>query len=184
GKDLVCDPAYGAVRYGNPIDVLDMGLNIAGGYALGVHGQDLFLNVLADAGLTLFQHLGLKFPFSVPGHRDFHVSIAGPKRLASMTIPAVVCSLVLVVISAVAQILVQFCLQTVLHEFGNGLLEQVLDVIHAADVCHLQKFSDFLSTGIFFRAAILSGHMLILLYDASILHLSGSLHKLWDSLEG
>ena len=57
-----------------------------------------------------------------------------------------------------------------------------LDVIHAADVCHLQKFTDFLSTGIFFRAAILSGHMLILLYDASILHLSGSLHKLWDSL--
>src|SRR5699024_2801521 len=80
------------------------------------------------------------------------------------------------------QILIQFCLQTGLHEFGNGLLEQVLDVIHAADVCHLQKFTDFLSTGIFFRAAILSGHMLILLYDASILHLSGSLHKLWDSL--
>src|SRR5699024_4069684 len=24
GKDLVCDSAYGAVRYGNPIEVLDM----------------------------------------------------------------------------------------------------------------------------------------------------------------
>src|SRR5699024_1490470 len=44
GKDLVRDPAYGAVRYRNPIDVLDMGLNIAGGHALGVHGQDLFLD--------------------------------------------------------------------------------------------------------------------------------------------
>src|SRR5699024_4231027 len=183
GEDLVCDPAYGAVRYGNPIDVLDMSLNIAGGHALGVHGQDLFLNVLADAGLTLFQHLRLKLPFPVPGNRDLHVSKACPERLAAMTIPAVVCSLVLVVISAVAQILIQLCLQTVLHEFGNGLLEQVLDVIHAADVCHLQKFSDLLSTGVFFLGAVLSGHMLILLYDASILHLSGSLHKLWDSLE-
>src|SRR5699024_9744407 len=82
------------------------------------------------------------------------VSKAGPKRLATITIPAVVCSLVFIVISAVAQILVQFCLQTVLHEFGNGLLEQVLDVIHAADVCHLQKFTDFLSTGVFFRGAV------------------------------
>src|SRR5699024_4616491 len=182
GKDLVCDPAYGAVRYRNPIDVLDMSLNIAGGHALGVHGQDLLLNVLADAGLALFQHLRLKLPFPVPGNRDLHVSKACPERLAAMTIPAVVCSLVLVVISAVAQILIQLCLQTVLHEFGNGLLEQVLDVIHAADVCHLQKFSDLLSTGVFFRGAVLSGHMLILLYDASILHLSGSLHKLWDSL--
>ena len=121
--------------------------------------EDLFLNVLADAGLTLFQHLRLKLSFPVPGYRDFHVSKAGPKRLAAMTIPAVVCSLVLVVISAVAQILIQFCFQTVLHEFGNGFLEQILDVIHAADVCHLQKFTDLLSTGIFFRAAFLSGHV-------------------------
>ena len=150
---------YGAVRYRNPIDVLDMALNIAGGHALGVHGQDLFFNVLADAGLTLFQHLGFKFPFPVPGNRDFHVSKAGPKRLAAMTIPAVVCSLVLVVIFAVAQVLIQFCLQIVLHEFSNGLLEQVLDVIHAADVCHLQKFTDFLSTGIFFRGAVPSSHV-------------------------
>ena len=137
-----------------------MALNIAGGHALGVHGQDLFLNVLADAGLTLFQHLRLKLTFPVPGNRNFHVSKAGPERLVAMTIPAVVCSLVLIVISAVAQVLIQLCLQTVLHEFGNGLLEQVLDVIHAANVCHLQQLSDLLSTRIFFWAAILSGHML------------------------
>src|SRR5699024_6157824 len=149
---------------------------------LGNPGECFFLDVLADAALTVFQDRGFKCPFPVPGNRDFHVSKACPERLAAMTIPAVVCSLVLVVISAVAQILIQLCLQTVLHEFGNGLLEQVLDVIHAADVCHLQKFSDLLSTGVLFRGAVLSGHMLILLYDASILHLSGSLHKLWDSL--
>ena len=34
----------------------------------------------------------------------------------------------------IAQFVIQFCLQTILHELGNGLLEQALDVLHAADV--------------------------------------------------
>ncbi|MGN9098259.1 transposase, partial [Flintibacter porci] len=36
--------------------------------------------------------------------------------------------------------------------------EQILDVIHAADVCHLQQLTDLFPTRIFFRGAILSGH--------------------------
>ena len=61
-------------------------------------------------------------------------------------------------------------------------LEQVLDVVHAVDVCHLQQFTDFCSTGVFFRASILSGHIFFLHPDASILHLSGGLHNYWDGL--
>ena len=61
-------------------------------------------------------------------------------------------------------------------------LEQVLDVVHAVDVCHLQQFTDFCSTGVFFRASILSGHIFFLHPDASILHLSGDLHNYWDGL--
>jgi len=33
-----------------------------------------------------------------------------------------------------------------------------LNVIHAADIRHLQQFADFLPPGLFFRRAILSGH--------------------------
>ena len=29
----------------------------------------------------------------------------------------------------IAQFVIQFCLQTILHELGNGLLEQALDVL-------------------------------------------------------
>src|SRR5699024_6213340 len=108
----------------------------------------------------------------------------GAQRFAAVTIAAVVCILVLVVVLAVAQLFIQFCLQAILHEFSDGFLEQILDVVHAADVCHLQQLSDLLSTGIFFRGAILSGHILFLLCGASILHHAGGLHKLWDGLYG
>ena len=64
-----------------------------------------------------------------------------------------------------------------------AFLEQVLNVIHAVDVCHLQQFTDFCSTGVFFRASILSGHIFFLHPDASILHLSGGSHNYWDGLQ-
>ena len=76
-----------------------------------------------------------------------------------MAVAAVVCVLVLVVVLAVAQLVIQLCFQSILHKLGNGFLEQILDVIHAADVCHLQQLTDLLSSGIFFWGAILSGHM-------------------------
>ena len=37
-------------------------------------------------------------------------------------------------------------------------LIHILNVIHAADIRHLQQFADFLPPGLFFRRAILSGH--------------------------
>ena len=46
----------------------------------------------------------------------------------------------------------------------------------------MQQLSDLLSTGIFFRGTILSGHIVILLCRASILHHPGGLHKTWDCL--
>ena len=60
--------------------------------------------------------------------------------------------------------------------------EQSLDVVHAADVCHLQQLTDLLSPGLFFRGTVLSGHVFYLLCDASFLHLMGGLHKVWDGL--
>ena len=114
-----------------------MGLNISGGHPLGIHRQDLFLNILADAGLVLFQHLGIEFPLAISRDRYFHIPKAGAQRFAAVAVAAVICVLVLVVILAVAQFVIQFRLQAVLHEFGYGLFEQVLNVIHAADIRHL-----------------------------------------------
>src|SRR5699024_7345460 len=138
GQDFVCNAADRTVRDGNAVDVLDMGLDVTGGHPLGVHGQYFLFNVLADARLVLFQYLGIEFPLAISRDRYFHISKAGAQRFAAVAVAAVVCAFAPVVVFAVAQFVVQLCLQTILHEFGNGLLEQTLYVIHAADVCQLQ----------------------------------------------
>lgn len=38
-----------------------------------------------------------------------------------------------------------FIVQTVLDELGDGFPEQVLDVVHAADIRPMQQITDFLS---------------------------------------
>ena len=123
GQDLVRDPADRAVRNGNTVDIPNMGLNIAGGHALGVHGQDFLLNVLTDTGLVLFQYLGLEVPLSISRNRYFHISKAGAQRFAAVAVAAVIRVFVPVVVLAVTQFVIQFCFQTILHELGNGLLE-------------------------------------------------------------
>ena len=45
------------------MDILYMSLNISGRHALGVHGQDLLLDLLSDAGLVLFSN-GARIPLS------------------------------------------------------------------------------------------------------------------------
>ena len=181
-QDLIRDPAYRSVRHSQPVDILNMRLNITGRHAFRIHGQDLLFDILTDAGLVLFQKLRFKLPFSVTGNRNLDIAETGSQIFAAVAVPAVVRSLVLVVVFAVTKILIQFSLQTILHEFGNGFLEQVLDVVHAVDVRHLQQFTNLCPTGFFFRASILSGHIFSLHPDASILHLSGGLHNCWDGL--
>ena len=137
-KNLIRNPADGAVRDGNTVDILNVGFNISSRHTLSIHRQNLFLNVLTDAGLVLFQHLRFKFALPVTGNRHIHIAKAGMQRLAAVTVTAVICVLVFVVIFAVAQFFIQFRLQTILHKFGYSLLKQILDVIHTADICHLQ----------------------------------------------
>ena len=62
----------------------------------------------------------------------------------------------------------------------NGFLEQILDVIHTADISGLQQFTDFCSALVFFGTAILSSHSKNLRCGASILHHIEGLHKTWD----
>ena len=106
-----------------------------------------------------FRSCGSNSPFRSRG-TDTSTSPKLVRRFfAAVDIPAVVRSFVLVVVFAVTKILIQFSFQTVLHKFGNGFLEQVLDVVHAIDVRNLQQFTDLCSAGFFFRASILSGHI-------------------------
>ena len=96
-----------------------------------------------------FSAPGLKFAFPVAGNGHFHISEAGAQRLAAVAVAAVVRGLVPVVVSAVAQFILQLCLQAVLHELRDGLLEQILDVIHAADVAICSSSRNLLPSRLF-----------------------------------
>jgi hypothetical protein len=95
---------------------------------LGIHGQNLFLDLLAHAGLVLFQKLRFELPIPVTGYGDVHIAEAGAQSLAAVP--------------------------------GNGFLEQVLNVVHAANAACLQQFPYLGAALVFFRTAIPFGHKL------------------------
>ena len=90
GRIFVRNTAHGRVRYLYAVDIPNVNRNIRCCHALGVHGQDLLLDVLTDAGLVFPQHLRLKFPLTIPGHGYLHIAEAGAQRFAAVPVPAVV----------------------------------------------------------------------------------------------
>ena len=76
-----------------------------------------------------------------------------------MAVPAVIRIFVFVVVLAVAELIVQLCIQPVSHELGNGILKQVLDVIHAVDIGQLQELSELIPAFLFFWSSVPSCHM-------------------------
>ena len=85
-----------------------------------------------------------------------------------MPVPAVIRVLVLVVIPAVAQLIVQLSLQTFFHELRDSVLEQFLNVIHAAYIRQLQQLTIFsrrvFSSGVLFLLAIVITSIILLLF--------------------
>ena len=110
-----------------------------------------------NAGLILFQKLGLKLAFPISGHRNLHIAETGAKGLAAVAIAAVIRFFVFVIVLAVTLLIIQFSIKTIFHKFGNSLLEQALDIFHAFDVAELKKFPNFS------RRAFSSGERLLLL---------------------
>ena len=75
----------------------------------------------SKAGLTPATRHGIPYP--VPRHGYFYVTKARTQRLTAVPIAAVIRVLIFIVILAVAQLVIQFRLQAVLHEFGYGLFK-------------------------------------------------------------
>ena len=146
-----------------------MRFNVTGGHAFGVHGQNLLLDVLADAGLIFPQHLGVKFALAIPRHRYLYIAKTGAQGFTAVPVPAVIRVLVLVVIPAVAQLIVQLGFQTVFHELRDSVFEQFLNVIHAAYIRQLQQLTNFFATCVFFwvfslLAIVITSVILLLFY--------------------
>ena len=84
-----------------------------------------FLGIFeVGAELVLLQKSRLKLSLSISGSRYFNIPQAGSQSFTAMTVSAVVRLLVPVVISAVAQFVIQFRLQTIFHKLGYGALNR------------------------------------------------------------
>ena len=99
-----------------------------------------------------------------------------------MPVPAVIRVLVLVVIPVVALLIVQLGLQTVFHELRDSVFEQFLNVIHAAYIRQLQQLTNFFATRVSSWDSFPSCHCDYIRHSASILHLVGGFHKVWDGV--
>lgn len=102
GKNLISDPADGAVRDFDVVQFTHMAFNIICGHSFGIHGDDLFLHVLSDGILVFLDNLRFKLAFPVPGDVDFHVSIAGMHCLLRMSISGIIRFLVTIIILRIA----------------------------------------------------------------------------------
>ena len=142
-QNLIRNAAYRRIRDIYAVNILDMCFDIAGCHALGIHRQNLLLDILTDTGLILFQQLRLKFTLAIPRNCYFYIAETGAKCLTAVAIAAVFGIFVAIIVPAVPQFIIQFSFQTVFHEFGNCFFEKILDVIHAGDVAHIQQLSDF-----------------------------------------
>ena len=74
---------------------------------------------------------------SVSRNRHLNIPEAGAQRFAAVTVTAVVRALILVVILRVAKLVIKLGIQTVLHKFSDSFLEEILDILHAADAAGL-----------------------------------------------
>ena len=90
GQDLIRNAAYGRIGHLYAVDILDMRFDITRGHALGVHGQNLFLNILTDAGLVLLQDPGLEFAFPITRYGHLHIAKAGPQCFMTVTVARLV----------------------------------------------------------------------------------------------
>ena len=115
-----------------------MRFNIARRHSLRIHGQNLFLDILTDAGLTFFYQLRLEFSFSVSGNIYFYISETGSQRFLAVSVAAVIRLFVPIVVLAVSKFFIKFCIEPGFHKFRNGFLEQILDILHTAHIACLQ----------------------------------------------
>jgi len=88
-QNLIRNAAYRRIRDIYAVNILDMCFDIAGCHALGIHRQNLLLDILTDTGLILFQQLRLKFTLAIPRNCYFYIAETGAKCLTAVAIAAV-----------------------------------------------------------------------------------------------
>lgn len=100
-----------------------MRFDIARRHPFRIHGQNLFLDIPADAGLMFFNRLRLKFTFSVSGNSYFYISETGSQHFLTVSVPAVIRLFVPIVVLAVANFtVISYC-------FSYSVIERTCSVL-------------------------------------------------------
>ena len=150
---FVRDPANRAFWHLYAVNIADVFIDIVAGHSFCIHGYDLGFDIFTDTGLVFLENLWIEFAFPIPGNSDFRVSETGLQGFAAVAIPAVVCRLLWLIVALITKFFIQFALKSILHEPGDCLLEQILDVRHAGHIRCFQHFVNLFSSGHLLRGS-------------------------------
>lgn len=93
--------------------------------------------------LVLFDQLRLKFAVPVSGNFNFHFTHAALHGLSRMSVAAVGCPLVFVVIFTLAKFIVQLCIKGCLDGFGSQHFHEFMNIVHVLDAVFCDLLSEF-----------------------------------------
>ena len=79
-----------------------VGFNVSGGHSFGIHGKYFFFHVLSYGILIFFNQLWFVITVTIPWDRNIHISITGVHGFAGMTVSAVVCFFVTIIILGIS----------------------------------------------------------------------------------
>ena len=132
-ENLVCDLADHFSRQVNPIQVIQLVVDVPRAHPTRIQGDHLFFN---PGYITLIfgYQFGFKFPIAVPGHIDLELPMLALEGFGGMPIAFVVCLQVTFLVFLIAEGHFQFCLHKFLQDVFEAVFEQGVDIRNTGDV--------------------------------------------------
>ena len=121
--DRVGHPADQVAADLDPVDLLQVRLDVSGREAAAVERQDLVVEPF-EPPLPLPDDLRLECPLAVPGRLDPHLAMLGEKRLRRRPVPRVPCPASRLLVRLEPEVVGQLDLQRPLHQPLGQLREQ------------------------------------------------------------
>lgn len=95
---LICNTAYCTVRYIKSVYLLNMSCDVVFGHFFCIHRDNFFFNIIRQRCLMFLNELRIKSTAAVTGNGNIHVAKADFHGLFTVTVAAVVCFLIAVIV--------------------------------------------------------------------------------------
>ena len=107
-KNAICHVRNHLCRCIHPIDIRKVCWYVSGSHSLCIHGQNLIFNV-RNICLMFFYNLWFKFTSAITGDIKINIAHRRCNRFMAVTVPAIICLLILIIILRIAKFLIHFC---------------------------------------------------------------------------